>query len=496
MGQQAHRTAAPSAGRALVWSLGNTVLARIGTLPVGIVLARLLGPEEFGTFAVAVVALLALLSFNELGVSLAIVRWPDDPDEIAPTVTTISILMSMVMTGMAVATAPWFARAMGAPEATSVVRWMSLCVLLNGIVATPAAVMQRKFRQDHRMLADQVNTWVGALVSIGLALTGVGAMALVAGRLLGASTSSAVFLRFNPLPYRLGLDRTLIRPLLSFGLPLAAASMVAFVAGFLDQLLVGHLLGAVFLGYYVLAFNLASWPVTIFSAPLRMVAPAMFSRRQGDPDRLARDFKRVLRPLAVVALPVCVMLSVASTQVVEIVYGEQWLPAAPIFRWMAIFAAVRIFFELCYDFLVVLGRTKSILLIQVLWIPVLCGCLVVGIRAGGPVGAALSVLVSAIVPLSIYLVELRRAGVAALVLLRTLIPSAVVTGLVAGTTVWLVSAMGSPWLICLSAGSTLTVLLVGALWRLRGDLAVFGAGQDSATGPRGATSLRAEEVTS
>ena len=310
------------------------------------------------------------------------------------------------------------------------------------------------------------------------------------GRLLGASTSSAVFLRFNPLPYRLGLDRTLIRPLLSFGLPLAAASMVAFVAGFLDQLLVGHLLGAVFLGYYVLAFNLASWPVTIFSAPLRMVAPAMFSRRQGDPDRLARDFKRVLRPLAVVALPVCVMLSVASTQVVEIVYGEQWLPAAPIFRWMAIFAAVRIFFELCYDFLVVLGRTKSILLIQVLWIPVLCGCLVVGIRAGGPVGAALSVLVSAIVPLSIYLVELRRAGVAALVLLRTLIPSAVVTGLVAGTTVWLVSAMGSPWLICLSAGSTLTVLLVGALWRLRGDLAVFGAGQDSATGPRGATSLR------
>ena len=49
------------------WSFANTVVARFGTLAIGIVLARLLGPEEFGTFAVAFVALMAILSFNELG---------------------------------------------------------------------------------------------------------------------------------------------------------------------------------------------------------------------------------------------------------------------------------------------------------------------------------------------------------------------------------------------------------------------------------------------
>ena len=55
-------------------------MGRFGTLAIGIALARLLGPEAFGTFAVATVALLAMLSFNELGVSLAIVRWADDPE--------------------------------------------------------------------------------------------------------------------------------------------------------------------------------------------------------------------------------------------------------------------------------------------------------------------------------------------------------------------------------------------------------------------------------
>ena len=68
----------------------------LGTLGIGIVLARVLGPESFGTFAVALVALMAVLSFNELGVSLAIVRWPGDPARIVPTVNTISAAGSVV----------------------------------------------------------------------------------------------------------------------------------------------------------------------------------------------------------------------------------------------------------------------------------------------------------------------------------------------------------------------------------------------------------------
>src|SRR6478609_6390229 len=86
-----------AASRALSWSFVNTAVSRFGTLAIGIVLARVLGPEAFGTFAVATVAMLGILSFNELGVSLAIVRWKDEPADIAPTVNTISVLSSLVL---------------------------------------------------------------------------------------------------------------------------------------------------------------------------------------------------------------------------------------------------------------------------------------------------------------------------------------------------------------------------------------------------------------
>ena len=85
-------------------------------------LARLLGPHAFGTYAVADVALVALLNFNELGVSLVIVRWPGDPREIIPNVTTISLLVSAIIYTGCFRCAPRTPRRWGHPGATIVVR--------------------------------------------------------------------------------------------------------------------------------------------------------------------------------------------------------------------------------------------------------------------------------------------------------------------------------------------------------------------------------------
>ena len=131
-------------------------MSRLGTIGIGIVLARLLGPEAFGTFAVATVALMALLAFNEIGVSLAIVRWHGDPHAIAPTVATISVVSSPILFAASYFAAPAFSAAMGDPSATPVVRLMCVCILIDGLVASPAALMQREFMQRTRMAIDQL----------------------------------------------------------------------------------------------------------------------------------------------------------------------------------------------------------------------------------------------------------------------------------------------------------------------------------------------------
>ncbi len=464
----------PSAGRALTWSVANTVAGRLGTVAIGIVLARILGPAEFGTYAVAFVALVAILSFNELGVSLAIVRWRNEPAEIAPTVATISVLSSAVLTVAAWVAAPAFTAAMGDPDATGVVRALSLCVLVNGLVATPAALLQRTFRQDQRLVADQVNVWIGAAVSVGLALLGAGAMALAAGRLAGAGVSALLFWYYSPLPMRFGLDRRHVRPLLSFGLPLAGASVVVFLVGFVDQLVVGRVLGPVQLGFYALAVNLANWPLTMVSQPLRSVAPAMFARLQDDPERMHRDFHAVLRPLCVVALPMCVVLAVTASDVVSFVYGSAWAPAAGPLRWLALAAAARIVFELAYDYLVVLGRSRQILMLQIVWVVVLAPAVVVAVRQWGIAGAGGALAaVAVLVSLPLYVRELGRSGISARAMAAAAGPG-LAGGLAAGAITAAIAWLVGPALIVLVlSGMALVAITGGLLWRHRSTLHVF-----------------------
>src|SRR6202022_2733832 len=104
----------------------NQIVGRVGTTLMGILLARILVPANYGVYAVALVALNALLSMNELGVSVAIVRWPTDVARIAPTVKTLALSSSVVLyIGMFFA-APQVAQLLNAPEATGVLRVLTL----------------------------------------------------------------------------------------------------------------------------------------------------------------------------------------------------------------------------------------------------------------------------------------------------------------------------------------------------------------------------------
>ncbi|MFD4958802.1 oligosaccharide flippase family protein [Microbacterium sp. NPDC058389] len=465
---------APTARRALGWSFANTVIGKLSGLAIGIVIARLLGPEEFGTFAVAMVALMAVLSFNELGVSLAIVRWDGDPRRIAPTVTTISVVASTLIFAAGLAVAPAFATAMGDPDATPVVQLMLVCVPLNGLVATPAALLQRGFQQGRRTIADQVNVWLGAGISIVLAVLGVGAMSLAIGRVVATVVFSAMIIAFSPERLRFGWDRTLVRPLLGFGLPLAGASIVVFAVAYADQLIVGALLGSQALGFYVLAFNLASWPVNMLSQPIRAVAPAAFARIQGDASRMDAGFRAAFRVVLAVALPACAFLSGAALPVVIFVYGEVWAPAALALQWLALQAAIRIVFELSYDFLAVKRRSTALLIIQLAWLAVLVPALLLGADRGGIAGvAAAQFVVAAAVMIGGYGWALGRAGVHLLALARATLVPLLGGGVVLAASILCAQLIASPLLAAAVAGALSVAASAGLLLLSRRSLGIL-----------------------
>ncbi len=127
---------------------------------------------------------------------------------------------------------------------------------------------------------------------------------------------------------------------------------------------------------------------------------------------MAKGFVSVAGLLCAVALPVCALLSGSALPLIGFVYGAHWLPAAQALIWLGLLAGLRIFFELVYDFFVVLARSRVVLTVQLVWLIVLIPALIIGARTHGIFGAALAGLaVAAGVVLPWYLAELNGVGI-------------------------------------------------------------------------------------
>ena len=169
--------------------------------------------------------------------------------------------------------------------------------------------------------------------------------------------------------------------------------------------------------------------------------------------------------------PVCAVLAAVSDDVVRTVYGEVWLPAAAPLRWLAVAAALRILFELFYDFLVVTRNPRSVFIVNASLAAALFPLLWVGARTFGATGAAAAQVVAALlVALPLYLFFLARRGVRLRTLLRSLTAGSVLAAAVVATSL-VISSMSWPSLVVVLAASAVGgTVIVAALWVRRAPL--------------------------
>jgi PST family polysaccharide transporter len=327
-------------------------------------------------------------------------------------------------------------------------------------------MIQRRFQQDRLMKAIAVGFVFNAVVCLTLAIGGAGAYSFVAGALVQAVVVAVLVLRTAHLPIRIGFDRVIARRLLVFGIPLAAALGIESVVLYSDAVIVGHVLGTVILGFYLLAFNVSSWVPGMVGAAVRYVSIPAFSRlAEGETKTFSLGVQRALPVLVMVVTPVAVVLVTLSASLVHVLYGEHWVPAAEALRFLAFVMLARMFTALVFDIQTGLGNTRVTVWLNLVWLVALLPALWWGAHAGGIRGAAAGHAVVALVvaiPLAGWL--LHRSGVDMRPVARGIVRP-VLAGLAAGLTrAALARSIGSPWAqLVVAGGLGLLVYVVIAL---------------------------------
>lgn len=440
--------------RGALWGAVNVGASRILGFVSMIVVARLLAPEHFGALAIALVVQTIALNIAELGATAALGRGDRDPDEIAPTVFTIALVTSGVLTGAMAMSAPWLAAALGDPAAADVIRVLSITVTLAGLSSVPTAMVWRDFLQGRRIAVDLANILVTLALVVPMAMWGWGAMALAWSRVGGQLAAAIGFWIVTPRRYLPGWSRREAGGILRLGLPLAASNLVVFATLNLDYVVVGRLLDPVALGFYLMAFNLASLPSTVVNSIVRTVAVPAFGRLNVV-GRLPMQAVRVARGLSFAAFPLSALLIGLAAPLMVTLFGERWEPAAAAMLGLGVFGMARILTELFADLCVGAGRTAGLFWVQVVWFAALAPALWVSVSLWGIAGAGYAhAAVAWFVVIPVYLVLVHRGvGASPARVLRACVPPALGAIVCAVVAAAVAAAIAVPILAVLAGGA-------------------------------------------
>jgi O-antigen/teichoic acid export membrane protein len=419
---QPERSLGHRVSRALSWSVLGQIVIRAGVFGMGVVLARLLTPRDFGEFAVALVMASAVMTINELGVIPAVVRWSGSLKDATTTATTIAVGNSLLLYAVVFVTAPWIAEAMNAPDATWLARVLCLTIVVDGLIAVPLAQLARELRQGAQNSSEIVGMIVMVGLSIALAASGAGAASMAWGRVAGSVVTGIIMVACAPFLGRPRFDRRVARELLRFGMPLAFSALLAEAVLNVDYIVVGSVLSVSALGIYLLAFNLSSWPVSIVGQAIARVSFAGFSHLAHDTGRLVAGFLRSIGVAASAVIPLVVLVAVGASDIVEIVYGSEWLPAVVAVRFLIVLGGLRVLFELATEVIAVDDRPGITLVIRIGWFVALVPALILGAERGGIEGVGIAhLLVAGVLVAPWTVLELKRSGVPPIGLARALL---------------------------------------------------------------------------
>ena len=325
------RPLASRAGNALTWRAAQLVGIKLIFLVRVLVVGRLLGPDEFGLFAVSLVALDFLLKITDFGMVPALVQRQDAEQRHYDVAWTMGLLRASVV-GLAVfIAAPLIADLFKEPRATDLVRVLALRPLLEAGASIRVAELTRQLRFRPLALLQFTEAAVSTTLSIALVWP-FGVWALVAGPLGGALTSLIVSYLVAPHRPRMSLDRAAILPLLRYGRWIFASALVAPLATSLLQLAISRQLGVAELGLYFLACKLAFLPTEVASGVVGSVAFPLYARLQDNPRQATRTFQLILIGMVAVVLPAALLVYVLAPALGENVLGARWQGTVPLIR--------------------------------------------------------------------------------------------------------------------------------------------------------------------
>jgi O-antigen/teichoic acid export membrane protein len=325
----------------VIWSAIQNWGSQFSALLVFLLLARILDPGSFGLVALANVFIALMRVFLEQGFAQALIQRQEIEPEHIDTAFWTSVATGFVLTAIGLGTANWVAAGFNQPQLAPIICWLSLSFIASSLNSVQRALLERQFAFQAIAVRFLISTVIGGMVGLGLALQGWGVWSLVGQQLVQEWLGAILLWSASDWRPRLRFSLPHLRQLLNFGVNILGLNFLGFFNNRSDDLLIGYFLGSTALGYYSVAYRILTVMTELLVGTSSKVALPAFSRLQQEPDRFRKAFYSATQLTSSIAFPGFLATAVLAPELIEALFGSQWLAAVPVMQILSFVGLLR-----------------------------------------------------------------------------------------------------------------------------------------------------------
>lgn len=348
------------------WSFVDNIANAGITFIVGIILARILSPAEFGLIGMITIFIAVSNSIVDSGFSSALIRKVDPKEVDYNTVFYFNLCLGIGLYLILFYSAPAISRFFKEPSLISITRVMGTILIINafGIVQRSLLVKEVDFKTQTNI--SLIASIISGIVGITMALKGFGVWSLVAQQILRQLLNSIFLWVFNKWRPALEFSKDSFQELFGFGSKLLISGLMDTIYNNIYFLIIGKYYSAVQLGQYTRAEQFNSIFSSNLTSLVQRVSYPVLCSIQDDDERLKLTYRRVIKATMLVAFACMLGLAAIAKPLILITIGAKWLPAVAYLQIICFAGMLQPLHAINLNMLMVKGRSDLFLRLEII----------------------------------------------------------------------------------------------------------------------------------
>lgn len=347
------------------WSTADAFLGHGVLLLVGIVLARLLTPEDYGLIGIVTIFTVLMYGIMDSGFSSALIRKQEIKNEDYNTLFFFNLAVSIVLYALLYFGAPWIAVFFERPLLSQLLRVMGLILILQSLCIVQETILKRRIDFKTRTKASFTSAVISGAVGIGMALAGFGVWSLVGQQISRQLVYSICLWFFNHWWPKWKMSVESLQYMWGFGWKLLLSGMLNNLWAELKKVVVSKYYSPAMLGQYSKAGEFAKIFSANFTSIIQRVTYPVLAQVQDDKTRMVSAYRRVIKTTMFVTVNCMFFLGAVSEPLFYCLIGPKWHTAATFLPLICIARSIYPLQAINLNMLKVQGRTDIFLYLEI-----------------------------------------------------------------------------------------------------------------------------------